>query len=451
MKHNAKKTDSGRHSRRDFLKSPAAAAVGASVAGYLTIARTAHAGGDETIKMALIGCGGRGTGAACQALSTRGPVKLWAMADMFRDRLEASLANLTAGQEAAYDRAAHQGFGSKVDVPPERRFVGFEAYKQAIDNAVDLVMLVSPPHFRPMHYEYAVKQGKHVFMEKPVAVDAPGIRQLLAANKEAKKKNLKVVVGLQRRHHLIYQETIKRLGDGAIGHIVLIRCYWNRSSIYGSPLRPDMTEMEYQLRNPYVFTWLGGDHIVDAHVHNLDVCNWLKGGHPVTAQGQGGRQVHAECEYGDIYDHHCVEFTYEDGTKMFGQARSISGCWNRVSEHVHGTRGYAEIGRGRIEGASAWRFRASFPNPYQVEHDVLMDAIRQDEPHNEAEYAATSTMTAILGRMASYSGQMIGWDDAINSTVSLRPSEYAFDATPPVVADATGRYPVAMPGITKVH
>jgi predicted dehydrogenase len=286
-------------------------------------------------------------------------------------------------------------------------------------------------------------------MEKPVAVDAPGIRRLLAANEEAKKKDLKVVVGLHRRHSVIYQETIARLKDGAIGDVVLMRCYWNRAAIPVVPPRPQFTEMQNQLRNWPCFTWLGGDHIVEAHVHNLDIGYWLKGLHPVAAQGQGGRQVHTGREFGNINDHHVVEYDYADGTKMFGQARSISGCWYHVTEQAHGTKGAADIGSGRIEGARPWRFRGPVPNPYQVEHDVLVDAIRNNKPHNEAEYAAIATMTAILGRMASYSGQTVRWDEAIHSNLRLAPQAYAFDAAPPVLPDASGTYPAAVPGVSK--
>ncbi len=444
------KSGTGKSSRRNFLRNSTAAAIGTSLVGSLSIVRSAHAAGDETIKVALIGCGGRGTGAITQALNTKGPVKLWAMADVLEDRLQASLSALTKGQEARYDREKHQGFGAKVDVPPERRFLGFEAYKQAIDAGVDMVILTTPGHFRPVQFEYAVKQGKHVFMEKPVATDAPGIRQLLAANEEAKKKNLKVAVGLNCRHDLKFQETIKRLNDGAIGDIVFMRCYRNGSGLSRVLRQADMTEMEYQLRNPYYFLWVCGDGFVGGLIHELDVCNWLKGEHPITAQGQGGRQVCIGYEYGNLYDHHFVEFTYQDGTKMFSQYRRIPGCWNSISEHAHGTGGEANIRRGRIEGAGKWRFRDRIPNPYQVEHDVLFDAIRQNKPHNEAEYGATSTMTAIMGRMASYSGKVIRWEDAINSKMSLAPERYALDAEPPVLPGADGLYPVAMPGITKV-
>ena len=440
---------SPRASRRTFLRQGAALTAGAILSS--TIVRPVHAAGDETIKVALVGCGCRGTGAASQALKTAGPIKLWAMADLFEDRLDASLANLTKGQEADYDREAHGGFAKKIDVSPDRRFVGFEAYKQAIDSGVDLVILTATQHFRPEHYEYAVRQGKHVFMEKPLAVDVPGIRRVLAANEKAKEKDLKVVVGLMSRHNKHYQETIKRLHDGAVGRIELMRCYWNTGFLRHTPPRSDdETEMVYQLRHPYHFLWLSGDYLVDALIHAIDTCLWAKGAHPVAAQGQGGRQFRVETQCGDTFDHHFVEYTFDDETKLFAQTRQISGCWNCGSKYVHGTNGSAWLDRGQIEGTAKWRFRGQTSNPYQVEHDVLIDAIRNNKPHNETEYAAISTMTAILGRMASYSGKLLTWDDAMKSNVSLTPEEYALNATPPVVAGSGGHYPVAMPGVTKI-
>ncbi len=436
-------------SRRVFLKRSSSVLAGSALTA--AISTHAHAAGDETLKVALIGCGGRGTGAAAQAVSTAGPVKLWAMADVFANKIESSHKNLTTGLKERYDRTAHGGYGDKMDVPPERRFVGFDAYKKAIDSGVDVVILATQPHFRAEHYEYAVKQGKHVFMEKPVATAAAGIRRLLAANEIAKKKNLKVVCGLQRHHMPIYKETMQRIKDGAVGDVMLLRCYWNSSAGGKNPRRPKgMTEMEYQLRHPYCFTWLSGDHIVEQHVHNIDICNWVQGTHPVEANGMGGRQFRNGLDNGEIFDHHAVEFTYADGTKMFSQCRHNPGCTNSVSEHVLGTKGSAEINRGRIAGPNQWRFRGAKPNPYQIEHDVLFDAIRNNKPRNEAEYTAFSTMTAIMGRMATYSGKVIKWDQALNSSISLSPQQYAWDAKPPVVADANGVYPCAIPGVTKV-
>jgi len=406
---------------------------------------------EKTIKVALVGCGSRGTGAITQALRTKGPIKLWAMADMFADRLENSLALLTKGEKASYDRETYAGLGSQIDVPPERRFVGFDGYRQAIQSGVDMVILTTPPHFRPMHFECAVEQGKHVFMEKPLAVDGPGIRRLLAANEEAKKKRLKVGVGLMYRHQRGYQETIARIHQGAIGPVYLLRAYCNTSAMRDTaPRPPQMTEMQYQLRNPYNFTWLSGDYIVDNLLHFVDLCLWAKGEHPISAQGQGARQIAYRAKCGDIFTHHAVEYTFADGTKMIATTRQIAGSWISTRSYADGLKGTADLGNYRIEGANAWHFHGAAPNPYQVEHDVLMAAIRQDKPHNEVEYGAMSTMTAILGRYATYSGQMVSWEDALNSKVVLAPARYAFDAPPPVVADAAGCYPAAIPGVTKV-
>ena len=290
-------------------------------------------------KIALVGCGGRGTGAAAQALNTAGPVKLWAMADVFQDKLETSLDSLLKGQEGRYDRDEHEGFAARIDVPSERRFVGWDSYRQAIDSGVDLVILTTFPHFRPMQYEYAVAKGKHVFMEKPVAVAAPGIRKILAANEIARQKNLKVGVGLQRHHHPAYEEAMKRFRDDAIGPVQLLQCYWNSGMASQLNPRGDLAEMEFQMRNKYFFTWLAGDHIVEQHIHNLDVCNWLMDAHPVECNGMGGRMYRNGYEHGDIFDHHFVEYTYGDGTKMYSQCRHIPRCFNKVAEFAQGLKG----------------------------------------------------------------------------------------------------------------
>ena len=292
----------------------------AGAALFSELAGRSFAGHDSTIKVALVGCGFRGTGAATQVLSTRGPVKLWAMADLFHDRLQSSYHRLVHGIQADYDREASAGFAARIDVPPERRFVGFDAYQKAIDSGVDLVLLTTNQHFRPAHFAYAVDRGKHVFMEKPLGVDVPGIHQLLAANEEAKKKNLKVGVGLVMRHTRHVQECIRRVKEGAIGPVGLMCCYFNFSGLRETPPRPDdMTEMTYQLRNPYHFQWLSGDYIVDAVVHYLDLALWLHGNPPVTAQGQGGRQAYLPNFQGDTFDHIVVEYTFDDRTKLFAK------------------------------------------------------------------------------------------------------------------------------------
>jgi myo-inositol 2-dehydrogenase / D-chiro-inositol 1-dehydrogenase len=433
--------------RRDFLKNTSTVVAGASVLGGLNIERGAHAAGSDVLKVALIGCGGRGTGAASQALSTNCPMKLVAMADVFKDRLDGSLDTLARDHK------------DKLDVPPERQFIGFEAYKQAIA-AADVVILATPPGFRPMTFEEAVRQGKNIFMEKPVATDAPGIRRVLAAAEEAKKKNLKIGVGLQRRHRACYLEGVKRLADGEIGDIRAMRCYWNGQTPWvkkRADLDKDagrkLTEMEYQMRNWYYFAWICGDHIVEQHIHNLDVINWVKQGPPVRAHGMGGCQVRKGLDYGEIFDHHAVEFEYADGTRCASQCRHIPGCWDDVSEHFVGTKGTAEFrdpSTAIIRGASAWHWRGKGVDAYQQEHDDLFAAIRDDKPYNEAEYGATSTMTAILGRMCTYSGKQIEWEEALNSKISLFPDKLAWDADPKVMPDADGLYQVAMPGRTVV-
>ncbi len=429
------------HSRREFLKTTSAAVAGASVLGGLSIERAAFAAGSDTLKVALVGCGGRGSGAANQALSTKAPLKLIAMADVFQDRLEGSLRELSNRHK------------DKVDVPADRRFLGFDAYKQAIGLA-DVVILATPPGFRPMQFEEAVKQGKHVFTEKPVGTDAPGIRRFLAAAELSKQKNLKVVVGLQRHYQEGYRETIQRLHDGAIGDIVSMRAYWNGSTPwlhrraelekqYGRKL----TEMEYQMRNWYYFTWICGDHIVEQHVHNLDVINWVKKGYPVRAQGMGGCEVRKGLDYGEIFDHHAVEFEYEDGSRLFSFCRHINGCWNAVSEHVVGTKGTCDVSGHTIRGSSPWRFRREGArDPYQQEHDELFEAILANKPLNDAENGAKSTFTAILGRLCTYSGKMIEWKDALNSEINLFPDKLAWDANPKSMPDANGLYQLAVPG-----
>jgi predicted dehydrogenase len=422
--------------RRAFLKH-STALVGATILAPEVLARGA-ARSDQTLRVALVGCGGRGTGAAVQALSTAGAVKLVALADAFADRLETCAGDVLAQ------------VGDRFDVPASRRFVGFDAYQKAIDCEVDVVLLATPPGFRPLHFEYAIQRGRHVFMEKPVAVDPARVRAVLAAAAEAKRKNLKVGVGLQRHHDAGYVETVRRVHAGEIGALQFLRCYWNSAGVWVNPRRAGQGEMEYQMRNWYYFNWLCGDHIVEQHIHNLDVCNWLMGAHPVSAQGQGGRQVRTGIDSGEIYDHHMVEFSYADGTKMLSQCRHIEGTWSSVSEHAVGTLGKADVSAGRLElrDGKAWRFEGERGDPYQVEHDRLFAAIREDRPHGEAENGAIASMTAILGRMATYSGQVVDWDAALASNLSLAPDRYGFDARPPVVPDAQGRYPIATPGLS---
>lgn len=427
-------------SRRNFLKTSSLLVAGGAVASNLNIAQAAHAYGSDTIKIGLIGCGGRGTGAAAQAMNTEGSVKLTALGDVFPNKVQEALRGLK-GQ-----------YGEKVDVPRERMFDGIDNYKKVLETDCDLVILATPPGFRPQHMEAAVKAGKHVFMEKPVAVDAPGVRRVLEATAEAKKKDLAVAVGLQRRHERAYREIIGELQGGKIGDINFTRAYWNGAGVWVRPRRSGQTELEYQINNWYYFNWLSGDHINEQHIHNLDVINWLKNGYPVKAQGQGGRQVRTGQEFGQIFDHHMIEFTYADGSKMLSQCRHIPNTWSPVSEYAHGSLGNADISGGKIfdlKGKMIWNTKAGRDGHQQEHHDLFAD-LRKGERPNEGEWGAKSTMTAIFGRMATYSGQEIEWEDAINSKHLLCDVDKLvnFDSPAPVLPDANGFYPVPVPGVT---
>lgn len=404
-----------------------------------------HAGVDDTIKVALIGCGGRGTGAAFDALASGKNLKIVALADAFRDRLD-----------DAYSKLA-QRHADKLAVTEDQKFVGFDAYQKAIALA-DVVILTTPPGFRPIHFEEAVRQGKHVFMEKPVAVDAPGVRKVLAAAEEAKRKKLNVVVGLQRRYQAVYRETIKRIQDGAVGDIVAGQVYWNSGGVWVHPRQAGQTEMEYQMRNWYYFNWLCGDHIVEQHVHQLDVANWVKGGYPVSVQGTGSRAWRVGKDYGEIYDNHAVELTYADGSVIYSQCRHFEGTSNRVDETFQGTKGRVYLSAGNdgflwdYSGKELYNHpKRGNANPYQHEHVELFDAIAKGEYRfQDAEYGAYSTLTGIIGRMATYSGQVIKWEDALHSNISLMPERLAWDALPKVLPDENGMYPCAVPGQTVV-
>ena len=446
-------------SRRDFVKqSSVLVAGGAALMSGMNIAGAAHVSGDDRIKVALIGCGGRGRGAAVQALRTEGKVTLWAVADAFENPTRKILPRIESDLSEDYDAQAMGPMAERIQVPEERMFWGFDAYQKAIDSGVDLVILATPPGFRPIHFEAAIAADKHVFMEKPVAVDAPGVRKVLAAGELAESKGLKVGVGLQRHHDPRYQETIKRLKDGAIGDILLTRVYWNSGGVWVRS-RTDFqrahghvpTEMEYQVNNWYYFNWLCGDHIAEQHIHNLDVSNWLKDAYPVSAFGSGGREVRTGKDFGQIFDHHVVEFTYSDGSTMLSHCRHIRGTDSRVAEFATGSQGQAQISAGTINGVSGkWRYKGKRVDPFQQEHHDLFAAIRRAEPYNETEYGAKSTMTSILGRMATYSGKEVTWDEAINSQVDLSPKLYDFAADPPVMPDSDGNYPVPVPGKTIV-
>jgi predicted dehydrogenase len=438
-------------SRREFVKKTSL--IAGSLASLPFVAQAnVNTSVDDAIKVALIGCGGRGTGAAMQALLTKQNVKLVAMADAFRDRLDDCYKALMSDDLSDWS-GVKGNIKDRVAVPEENKFVGFDGYKKAIPLA-DVVILTTPPGFRPIHFEEAVRLGKHIFMEKPVATDPAGIRRVLDAAVIARQKKLNVVVGLQRHYQNSYRELYKKLREGMIGEIVSAQAWWNNDGVWVNPRKYNQTEMEYQMRNWYYFNWLCGDHIVEQHIHNIDVINWFKGGYPVKAQGMGGREVRKGKDFGEIFDHHYVEFTYADGTILNSQCRHIKGTMSKVDEFIMGTKGNIYCGKANItdrKGKTLFQYdRTKENNPYQTEHDELFDALAKNEyKFDDTENGALSTMTAILGRMATYSGQVVEFEKALNSGLNIMPSQFDFNALPPVLPDAQGNYPVAVPGATK--
>jgi predicted dehydrogenase len=410
--------------RRDFLLSAAATALSAPLV---------HAGGvDETLKVGLIGCGGRGTGAAEQALNADSNTKLVAMGDAFDDRLQSSL------------KILKKTLPDQVDVKPENCFVGFDAYKQVIA-ASDVVLLCEPPHFRPSHLKAAIEAGKHVFAEKPVAVDGPGVRSVLETCELAKQKKLSVVSGLCLRYSTGFQEMMQRIHDGEIGDVIALFANDYRSGRWARPRQPGWSDMLYHMRNWYNFTWLSGDFNVEQHVHYLDVCAWaMKDQYPAKAIGMGGRQVLVEPEYGNIYDHFSITYEYANGTRLISNTRQQKGCKNDMSAFAIGTKGRATMTEGRwmILGEKPWEYKGKDKSIYQVEHDQLFASIRNGKPINNGEYMSKSSLLAILGRMAAYTGQQITWDQALNSKQDLTPPKYEWDMALEVP-------PVAIPGTTK--
>ena len=398
------------------------------------------------IKVAVVGCGGRGTGATAQALEADEDVQLVAMADVFADQVDKSFKGLSK----------KYGPSGRIKVTEETKFVGFDGYKKAIDMA-DVVIIATPPGFRPFHFEYAVNQGKHVFMEKPLATDVAGVKKILAAGKLAKEKKLNVIVGLQRHYQKSYLEVEKQIQKGSIGDIVSGQVYWNSAGVWVRPRKYQQTELEYQMRNWYYFTWVCGDHILEQHIHNIDVANWYIGSNPVSAQGMGGRETRKGRDHGHIFDHHFVEFVYPDGQVISSQCRHQQGCLNRVEEVFQGTKGNV-----KVDGASFGLVKSangkiiyehdgsSDVNPYQQEHNELFAAVKSGEfKFSDTENGANSTMTAILGRMATYSGQLMTWDDAMATDLKLVGALNSFDDKAPILPDANGNYPVAIPGVTK--
>ena len=413
-------------SRRDFLKTATTAAVATAVAPKVDLFPAVHAAGSDAIRVGLIGCGGRGTGAADDVLSSADGVTLVAMGDVFPDRLTASRDRL------------RQKFADKIAVTDDRSFTGFDAYKKVLASDINYVILATPPGFRPTHLSAAVAAGKNIFTEKPVAVDDPGIRTVLALYEQAKAKGLGVAAGTQRRHQTGYIETMRRIHDGSIGNIVGARCYWNQGFLWKKDRQPDWSDMEWQLRNWLYFTWLSGDHIVEQHVHNIDVVNWAMQAHPVRAVGMGGRQVRTGPEYGHIFDHFAIDYEYANGTRLMSMCRQIEGCEKNVSEALVGDKGAcqteADKSKYEITGPRAWRFTAQDSRPYVQEHTDFIASIRAGKPLNELKTVAESTLTAIMGRMSAYTGKAVTWDQALTSQETLVPANVTFGpiATPPV-------------------
>jgi predicted dehydrogenase len=439
-------------SRRSFLQTAGKlAASSALLAGRIP---AVHAGEDNTIQLALVGCGGRGTGAVADAFSTTGgPVKLVAMADLFADRLNASYGALS------------RQFADRVDVPPERRFVGFQAYRQAMDclRPGDVVILATHAVFRPSHFEYAIQKGLHVFMEKSFAVDAPATRRFAKLAELSEQKNLKVGVGLMWRHSKARQEVIRRIHEGAIGDITMLRIYRMHGPVHVGKRPPQMSPIEFQIRRANCFAWVSGGVFVDYHIHNIDVACWVKGAWPVEVHGLGGR-----CwpEAGSQFDNYALEYTFADGTKLFVYSRYVANCYSTYSDYAHGTKGSAVImtslaapepriykSHRMVPEELVWKYPEPDCNPYHAEWQILLDAIRNDRPHNEARRAADANMAALMGRMATHSGQLVTWEEAWNSNFQFISDVDAlsFDSPPPVPEGPEGEYEPPRPGLTREY
>src|SRR5262245_1006265 len=414
--------------RRTCLQTTATAAATA------TLLPGAFAAGNDTLKSALVGCGGRGTAAAREALQADKNVKLVAMCDVFMDRLEKSLGTLN-------DAASIAG---KIDVPKERQFDGFDGYKRVLESDVDVVLLATPPGFRPLHLAAAIKAGKHVFCEKPVAVDASGVKSVLETAKLAKEKNLSLCSGFCYRYDLAKRETVNRIHGGMIGDISAMHITFLTGTLWHRGNDPKWTPMEYQMRNWYYYTWLSGDFIVEQHCHNFDKANWVfRGEMPVSAMGVGGRQVRAQPKFGHIYDHFAVTLEYKSGAKLFSCCRQMDGCPGDVNDHIMGTKGSAQLMKHSIvtTDGKQWEFgsETQVKSMYQVEHDELFAGIRSGKFINDGESAAYSTLMAIMAREAAYTGRRITWKEMLASNQNLAPKEYAWGPieTPPVPMPGT--------------
>ena len=417
--------------RREFLKTSAGIATAVSASGLLG-STSALAQAPQKLRVGLIGCGGRGSGAARDVLTGTPDTELYLMADLFQDRLDKSLGSLTQNQQLR----------DKVNVPEERRFVGFDAYQKAMETDVDYVLLTTPPGFRPQQFEAAVKAGKHVFMEKPVAVCPAGVRKVMEVGKLAEQKGLGVMAGTQSRHTDAYRDIIGRIHDGAIGTVVTMECYYNTGGLWNHGRQPEWSDVEWQIRNWLYFTWLSGDHIVEQHIHNLDRANWVMQAVPERCVGTGGRQARTDPAYGHIFDHFAIVYEYPDDRKMWSMCRQQEGCDGNRGDYVSGSEGASDPGSW-IRGKTEYRYegKQALP-PTQQEHRDLIDSVRAGKPLNVAQRIAESTLTAIMGRMAAYTGKVVTWEQALNSELNLMRDVTEFGDMP---VDE-----VAIPGKTKL-
>jgi predicted dehydrogenase len=413
--------------RREFVKAGSAATASLAAIGC---APEVHVAGQETtIKIGLVGCGGRGTGAAENCLSSSPNVQLTAMGDMFPDRIKGS------------QRTLSKVPGYKVT--EETVFTGWDAYKKVVDSGVDLVLFATPPGFRPIHLDYAVEQGKHVFIEKPCAVDPVGVRKVIETGKKAASKKLAVVAGTQYRHQTSFIETMKRIQDGQIGEILGGRAYYNAGTLWSRQRQPNMSEMEWQLRMWIYYDWLSGDQPVEQHIHTIDVTDWAMGARPVKCVATGGRQVRVEPEFGNVYDHFTMDFEYPGGRHVMSMCRQMANVDNHVGAYFIGTKGEVDVYKAEIKGEKPWKFdgEISIAKAYVQEHADLIASIRNGKPLNEAEHVAHSTLTAILGREAAYTGKSLKWSEMLQSELDLSPPKYAFGDNPvrPVPKPGTER------------
>lgn len=438
----AKPNEGDAASRRRFIQRSSLLLAGGGLGGVQPLqVPLVHGSGNARIRLGLIGCGGRGVAAIDQAMfAADQDIELVAMGDVFDHSIHAAYRNLKGK------------YGDRIQ---PQRFVGLDAYQGVISSQADVIYLATPPGFRPLHFEAAVAANKHVFMEKPVAVDAPGVRRVLAAGELAAAKRLSVQVGLQRRHDPRYQDCIAQIHQGALGPISFARAYGNAAGMWTRPRKKDQTELEYQLSNWYYFTWLSGDHIAEQHIHNLDVINWALQSHPLEAQGQGGRAVRTGPHSGQIFDHHMVEFVYPGGVRLFSQCRQMPGCWSGSGEFLHGSEGTCDFVAGKImdrQDRIIWQseFAETDGHGWQQEQSDLIHCLRTGNVVNEIREAANSTLTAVMGRMATYTGRRVTWNDAMNHGTSLADIDplRSLNDLAPVQPDAQGRYPVAQPGKT---